>query len=365
MAESSSKDILQSQIIFDSMYELGLNCQADAVRLGNAHILLTGGTGFFGSWILISFAALRKLGLPIELTVLSRDPSKFLSANPGFNDVPGLAFRKGDVMDATIPFSITHVLHFATAGAKPRYGESDQEIRTRVVEGTRHMVAEAKRVGASRLLLASSGTVYGKAPNSVADTEAARYSDRANEASLPSDARLSVFGAAKREAEELCRHAATARELETVIARGFTFSGPLFPTDGPYAISNFMSSILSERPLQVRSPEAVRTFLDGRDLAVVLWKLLAQGKTGEAYNVGSDESVTMTELAELMRAVAWKVGLRIPEIRLMTPTYSGGARQADVYRPLISRLAVELGWRPTISLRESLRAQAQWALDRR
>lgn len=362
MAESKSTDILKNRIITDGMNDLGSQCRADARKLGNAHILLTGGTGFLGSWILVSFAALRELGLPIELTVLSRDPSKFLKNNPSFGTIPGLVFRKGDVLDATIPFSITHILHFATAGAKPLHGETDEEVRSRVVEGTRHMLSEAKRIGAARLLLASSGAVYGKSPNG---DEAPGYSDRAIESILHRDARLSVFGAAKREAEELCRKQAATREIETIIARGFTFGGPLFPVDGPYAISTFMSSILNGRPLQVQTPSAVRSFLDGRDLAVVLWKLLANGKTGEAYNVGSDESVSMTELADLLRAVAWKLSLGIPEIRLMTPTYSGSTRPADIYRPSLTKLTAELGWRPTISLRESLRAHVQWAIERR
>ncbi|CAN5583400.1 NAD(P)-dependent oxidoreductase [soil metagenome] len=362
MAESSTKDILESRIIAEAMIDLGAKCQVDAKKLGNAHILVTGGTGFFGSWVLVSFVALRKLGLPIEMTVLSRDPAKFLANNPSFANVPGLVFRKGDVMDSTIPFSITHILHFATAGAKSLYGESDQEVRSKVVDGTRHLLAEAKRVGAARLLLASSGAVYGRSPKG---DEAAGYSNLTPEDALHADARLSAFGAAKREAEALCRQAATSRDLETVIVRGFTFGGPLFPVEGPYAISTFMSAILNDRPLQVKSPDAVRSFLDGRDLAVVLWRLLASGRTGEAYNVGSDESVSMTELADLVRAVAWKVSLRVPEIRLMTPTYSGSTRPTDIYRPCIDKLAREFGWRPTISLRQTLRDQAEWALARR
>jgi dTDP-glucose 4,6-dehydratase len=362
MAESKSKDVLSSPFIVRAMKDLGSQCRVDAQKLGKAHILLTGGTGFLGSWILVSFAALRELGLPIELTVLSRDPGKFLKNNPSFASVPGLVFRRGDVVDATIPFSITHILHFATAGAKALHGETDHEVRLRVVEGTRNMLSEAKRIGATRLLLASSGAVYGKSPNG---DSAAGYSDLAIESRLHADARLTVFGSAKREAEELCLKVAMTRDLETIIARGFSFSGPLFPVDGPYAVSNFMASILGARPLQVKAPDAVRTFLDGRDLAVVLWKLLASGKPGEAYNVGSDESVSMLELAELFRAVAWKLSLGIPEIRLMTATDTGSTRPADFYRPSLAKITSETGWTRSISLRQSLRDHVQWAIEPR
>ena len=353
MAEASAppKEILSSRVIQESMKEITRLCSADWSKLGNAHILLTGGTGFFGSWILVSFAALRQAGFPIEMTVLSRDPDTFLKKNPMFQNLAGLTFRKGDVVDATIPFSITHIFHFATSGSNPDAGDVDSEIRRTLIEGTRHLLGEAKRVGAAKFLFASSGAVYGK-----------DLSDRPIEANLNSKARLTTYGAAKREAEELCRQASINRDIETVVARGFTFCGPLFPVQGPYVISSFMQAMLNGLPLQVKTPHAIRSFLDGRDLVTVLWKLLVQGNNGSAYNVGSDESVSMSELADIMRSVALKVSLRVPEVRT-APT--SAMRNSDIYRPSIEKLASELGWRPSITLRESLRAQAQWALESR
>lgn len=344
-----ASEILSSSVVQESMKDLGRKCRADWTQLGKAHILMTGGTGFFGSWMVASFKALRDLGFPIELTVLSRDPEPFLQRNPSLHGLPGLAFRKGDVVDATIPFSITHILHFATTSTPQGEGQAEAEIRRTVVEGTRHMLAEAKRVGANRFLFASSGAVYSK-----------EKSDRPNEGDLGNGLHLSLYGTVKREAEELCRQAGVARDIETVIARPFTFCGPLFPVEGPYVISNFMSGILNGVPLHVRTPHAIRSFLDGRDLAPLLWKLLAQGKNGEAYNVGSDESVTMSELADLMRSVALKVSRRVPDVRL---TQTAAIPAADVYRPSIQRLKSEFGWQPSITLRESLRDQARWAIE--
>ena len=359
MAEVSStpKEILSSEIIQESMKEISRTCAAEWAKLGNAHILLTGGTGFFGSWILVSFAALRQAGYPIEMTVLSRDPDAFLRKNPMFQNLAGLTFRKGDVSDATIPFSITHIFHFATSGSNPDVPDIDEEIRKTLIEGTRHLLAEAKRVGAAKFLLASSGAIYGRAS---AAGDAKDLSDRPLENQVSPKARLTAYGAAKREAEELCRQASVNRDIETVVARAFTFCGPLFPVQGPYVISSFMQAMLNGLPLQVKTPHAIRSFLDGRDLVTALWKILAQGQNGAAYNVGSDESVSMSELADIMRSVALKVSLRVPEVRT-APALA--TRHSDIYRPSIEKLASELGWRPSITLRESLRAQALWALE--
>lgn len=336
------------------MKEISRACRTDWAKLGDAHILLTGGTGFFGSWMIVSFMAARELGLPIEMTVLSRDPERFLQLQPALRNVKGLTFRKGDVVNATIPFSITHILHLAMGETDPKHKGGSP-----IVEGTRHLLAEAKRVGTARFLLASSGAVYGRAPfNPDGSYPTWEYSDSPAESALHSDAQLSPQGLMKREAELLCREAAAARDLETVIARGFNFCGPIFPVDGPYVISTFMSSILNGLPIHVKTPTAIRSFLDGRDLATAFWRLLARGKSGDAYNVGSDESVTMAELADFVRAVAWKSSLHVPEIR------TGGVMQgSDIYRPSIAKMRNELGWSPTIGLRESLLAQAQWATE--
>ena len=339
MGKMDRKEILESTIVQNAMKDLGRACRADWTKLGSAHILLTGGTGFFGSWIIVSLVEARRLGLPIEMTVLSRDPDSFLQKNPSLKNLPGLTFRKGDVMNATIPFSITHILHLATG---------DSDVGNTVVDGTRHMLNEAKRVGVGRFLLASSGAVYGR-----------DHCDSPDEGFLDPSAKLGSAGVSRREAEILCRDAAIAREIETVVARGFTFGGPLFPIDGPYVVSLFMHAILNGLPIQVKTPNAVRSFLDGRDLVTAFWRLLASGKSGEAYNVGSDESVTMTELADLVRAVAWKVSLRVPEIRIAPGVMQG----SDIYRPSIAKLRRELGWSPTISLRESLLAHIQWAVE--
>ncbi len=355
-------ELLSGPVIDAAKTELVLRCRDDWNRLGQAHILLTGGTGFFGSWIIASFAALREAGFKIDLTVLSRNPDRFLEKNPSLKTLPGLTFKKGDVVTATIPFSVTHIFHFATTPASRSDASAEAEMLETIVAGTKRMLEEAERVGTKRFLLASSGAVYGKG-NSDLPFEGlvdASLLPAMKDLADPLNGGLSMYGAAKREAERLCYEAQKARRVETVIARGFAFSGPLFPIEGPYAISGFMSAMLNGLPLNVRSPETVRAYLDGRDLVQALWLLLARGRSGEAYNVGGLESVNMHELADLIRAVALKVGRKVPEVRVAGHMMQG----SDTYRPSLKKLESEFGWKPVVSLRESLRDHALWAVDR-
>lgn len=361
---SSSRDLLSSAMVQRAMQEFAVRCREDWTRIGPAHILLTGGTGFFGSWVIASFAALRQAGFPMRLTVISRNPEKFLAKNPSLSTIDGLTFKKDDVTTATIPFDITHIFHFATTPSQKDDPESQAEMRATIIAGTKRMLDEAERVRAKRFLLASSGAVYGKGKADAPEESSVLASSFIpfSEDLTPG---LTLYGDAKREAERLCFEVEKTRRLETVVARGFAFSGPLFPLEGPYAISGFMTAMLNGLPLNVKAPETIRSYLDGRDLAYTLWLLMARGRSGEAYNVGGTESVTMRELADLVRSTAIKVGRRIPDVRLVVPTgaRTGMMQSPDIYRPSLKKLQSEFGWKPDFTLKESLRDHALWATE--
>src|SRR5476651_931514 len=86
--------------------------------LRGARILLTGGTGFFGSWLVESFArANARFELGAELTVLSRNPDNFLQRMPHLTGLPSIRYIAGDVRTFAAPGgsgSLTHVIHGAT-----------------------------------------------------------------------------------------------------------------------------------------------------------------------------------------------------------------------------------------------------------
>jgi nucleoside-diphosphate-sugar epimerase len=132
-SEAPRGELLTGEVIEAAKKELTLRCFEDWKRMGQAHVLLTGGTGFFGSWIIASFLALRAAGFKVDLTVLSRNPDIFLKKNPSLKNQPGLVFKKGDVVTATIPFSVTHVFHFATTPANRADATAETDMRETIV----------------------------------------------------------------------------------------------------------------------------------------------------------------------------------------------------------------------------------------
>jgi len=266
------------------------------------NLLLTGGTGFFGKALLrhrlAAAAASAAEAAEFSIIVLSRDPERFQAAYPELSALPGLAFHMGDIQDrASLPWGqrFSHILHAATDST---FGPQLTPLQRfdQILAGTTNILDLALATGARRFLLTSSGGIYGPQPD---DLEAFPE-DWAGSPPLAEPA--TAYSQAKRAAEHLCALYREAHGLETVIARCFAFVGPDLPLDVHFAIGNFIRDALTAEAITVDGDGTpLRTYLDQRDLAAWLWTLLLDGKDGETYNVGSDQVISIAELAHLVR----------------------------------------------------------------
>ena len=94
----------------------------DLEKLRGARIFVTGGTGFFGKWLVASFLHVnRELQLDASMTVLTRDPGKFREENPGSTADPSLLLHAGDVRTFAFPEGkFSHaILGASSAGSGP------------------------------------------------------------------------------------------------------------------------------------------------------------------------------------------------------------------------------------------------------
>ena len=130
------------------------------------NIFVTGGTGFFGRWILESFAFTNgRLGLGARMTVLTRNPAAFAARAPALAAHPHIRFIRGDVRSLECGRSekYSYIIH---AAAEPGSNDFLGTFDT-IVEGTRAVLEFALGAGAERILLASSGAVYGPQPPDI------------------------------------------------------------------------------------------------------------------------------------------------------------------------------------------------------
>lgn len=322
----------------------------DLRSLTGQRLFITGGTGFFGIWLLSTLRALNLQGILIQVTVLSRDPEGFLSRHPQFRESRWLNFFAGNVTDFKIPqqkFDL--VIHAATETTLAAHAEPIRMFDS-IFFGTRRVLDLAKACGVNRVLMISSGAVYGNQP--------------ANQTHLSDDSQLacnpllasSAYGEGKRVMELLGAMLQSEHGIEFVTARCFSFCGPYLPLDGHYAIGNFIRDALYNQRIIIQGDGTpVRSYLYGADLAVWLLYLLLKGQKGVSYNVGSDEAVTLNELATLVRDVlspSKKIEVQ-HNLNLMTSS------TRNSYVPAIDR-ARAIGCAPWTKLDDSLKLTANF-----
>jgi UDP-glucuronate decarboxylase len=241
----------------------------------------------------------------------------------------------------------THILHAATDSTLGP--ELHPRVRYQQIhDGTRNVLDLAISSGAKRFLLTSSGAIYGRQPQ--------------DEKSLSEDLTIylsvnsadNAYGVGKLGAEHLCALYADEFGLETIVARCFAFMGPDLPLDVHFAIGNFVRDALWADEIVVRSDGLpLRTYLDQDDLANWLLTLLEKGRPGEAYNVGSDEVVSIADLAHVVR------DLIAPDKPVRILCQGQGVHGRNRYVPDISKARTELGLDVTIPLAESIRRSAE------
>ena len=318
-------------------------------ELRGQRVFITGGTGFFGAWLLESFAhANEQLGLRAKAVVLSRDPQRFAVKSPHLAQRADIEFVRGDVRDFSFPQeACSHVIHAGTTSGSP---VPPREMFDTVVAGTRRVLDFAAR-GTRRLLFISSGAVYGRQPPGLTH--------------LPEDHPggpdpldpASAYGEGKRAAELLCILASGEGQFDVTIARCFAFVGPHLPLDAHFAVGNFIRDALAGGPIRVGGDGTpLRSYLYAADLAVWLWTILLRGASGRAYNVGSAEDLTIAQVAETVRTA---LDLTAPVQIAKTPPPAG--REASRYVPDVSRAQCELGLTPRIGLILGVQKTAQWS----
>jgi nucleoside-diphosphate-sugar epimerase len=316
-----------------------------------ARIFVTGGTGFIGSWLLESFVwAQDRLQLDASMTVLTRSPEAFRTKAPHLAAHPAIEMQQGDVRSFAFPEGrFSHVIHAATEASAKLIREQPLLMLDTIIDGTRRALDFAAASGVRRFLLLSSGAVYGTQPPAIT-----HIPETYEGAPDPHEPRW-VYGEGKRVAELLGSVYAQTHGLSFLIARCFAFVGPYLPLDTHFAIGNFILDCMKERSIEIRGDGTpYRSYLYAADLAVWLWTILARGDSCRAYNVGSEQCLT---IADLGRVVCAALG-SCSEIKVASEPRRGNP--SERYVPGTLRARRELGLQESVPLEDAIRRTAAW-----
>jgi nucleoside-diphosphate-sugar epimerase len=317
-------------------------------------VFISGGTGFFGAWLLESLAYCnRKLSLGLSATVLSRDPAAFARRMPYLAGEPSIQMLRGDVRHFEFPpEEFEYVIH-AAAPTSAVAASQPLELLSTLIDGTKRVLAFAKARGAKRFLFTSSGAVYGRQPPNMSHIPEDYVGGPEQ---LDPNA---AYAEGKRVSEQMCSSFARESGIDFIIARCFAFVGPHLPLDQHFAIGNFIADALAGRDIAVRGDGTpMRSYLYGADLAIWLWTMLLRDSTAESnpqvFNVGSGEAISIRDLAQV---VVEELG---PSLKVEVAKEPIPGEPRLQYVPDVRSAENSLGLRQTIGLREAIRRTAAW-----
>ncbi len=301
-------------------------------------VLVTGGAGFIGSHLVENLTA---KGAKVVVLDNLRDGFAANLADSTAELVLGDARHTDDVTAVVGRVRPQIVFHLAANAsvpgsvAEPAY---DFEVNS---AGTFVLLEALRKTGCcERFILASSGAVYGQ-PKEFPIRETAPLRP------------ISPYGASKVNAEVTARMFWDVFGVPTITARLFNTYGPRMAR---FVVLDFL------RKLQ-KNPDELEILGDGRqvrdftfvsDTVQGLQLLPEHGESGEAYNVSSGKSHSVTDLAHLMLEEMGLAGRT--RLRFTGASWAGDALRWEVD---ISRLAA-IGYRPQVDLEAGLRMTVDW-----
>jgi len=305
-------------------------------------VLITGGAGFVGSHL-----AERLLAHGHEVYALddfstgSLDNVAHLQSNPDFHLVVE------SVLSASVVSELVHkcdvVYHLAAAVGVRLIVEQPVHTLLTNIQGTETVLEYCSRFG-KRVLIASTSEVYGD------HREELPLEEEARRVYGPTTARRWAYADSKAIDEFLALAYRDERDLDCVIVRLFNTVGPRQTGQYGMVIPRFVANALARKPLEVYGDgNQTRCFCHVSDTIRALEGLMdSDAATGEIYNVGSRERVSILELAA---RVLEKTG---SDSRLEFVSYDdvyGRGIEDMLHRiPAIDKVADAIGWEPTLSL---------------
>jgi nucleoside-diphosphate-sugar epimerase len=319
--------------------------------LRRCNIVVVGGTGFLGTWIAESLAWLNDVhNFGCHITLLARGTDLFKNEKPHLASRADLQLIKSDVRNTFEVPRETHFLIHAAANPDTRFHSTYAvETMTTIAQGTEAVLRAAERCSNLKLFLnVSSGLVYGTQPLDLKALDESFVGG-------PSLGSTASYAEAKRYGEVICQAFRAQFRLPVAQLRPFAFLGPYQNLNSAWAVSNFIQDALLGRPIRVLGDgTSVRSYMYGSDFAAWALVVLARAQSGDHYNVGSVEEVTLLDLATRVAQ------LQTPSLEIALSTGGRQAPSKSRFVPDLNLAKKTLGLKSVFDLNRSLARSFQW-----
>lgn len=294
-------------------------------------VLVTGASGFIGSR---AVAALRETGRDVVAASLGGDAERGLEA---------LDLRDADQVDGVLDRVRPSVVVHLAAIANPGQAQADP-VRTydvNVLGQLRLIQAVLRCTPRARFVAMSSAEIYGRIETGELVTEDAPLRP------------ASVYAATKAAADLQALQYHLSDGLDVVRLRLFGSVGPgrstdYFPGRQVHAVAAILDG-RAEPVIPTFSLAGARDYVDVRDVAQAIVAAADRGRSGAVYNVATGRAWPLRQLVERLIAIGG-VAAEIKEERKLPPGRHGAIVAGDA-----TRLREDTGWRPRITMDDSLR----------
>ena len=310
------------------------------------NILFIGGTGFFGK-AFINYIKNNNILDCNQVTIVGRSVESFLADNLEFSQLENIKYISADILNDMTQLEGNHFSHVVHAAADATNISNLKHIDRfdQIVNGTRNILEFVRnKLPNAKFLFISSGAVYGQMPENMNQfTE----DFNGNTNNLESH---NVYSIAKQTAEHLCSLYHDEHGLNISIARCFCFSGIHLPLNVHFAIGNFVQNVIDDKDIIIKGDgKSVRSYLDQDDMSEWILEILRNDKFNKTtYNIGSEDSISIKELAMLI------IDLSNKDLEVEIQNINSINLKKSVYVPNCKKIQECFGIRQKISLSESI-----------
>ncbi len=308
-------------------------------------ILVTGGAGFIGSHFIRHVLNMRP-----ATQVTNLDALTYAGNLENLRDVqsnPRYKFVKGDITDtksaAQTAEGFDAIVNFAAESHVDRSILGPEAFIQANIVGTHRLLEVARKLKIKRFLQVSTDEVYGSLGDSGSFTE--------NTPLAPN----SPYSASKASADLLVRAYNHTFNLDTVITRCSNNYGPFqFPEK---LIPLMIFNARSNKDLPVYGDGLnIRDWIHVEDHCAAVLEVLEKGKSGEVYNVGSDNEWSNIQI---VKSILKELGKPESLIKFVKDRPGHDRR----YSIDSSKIQSELKWAPKITFADGMKRTISWYLD--
>lgn len=342
---------MRTQYLNSDIDDITLHLKRYRSKILDKTFLITGGSGFLGSYIVESLANFNnKFSANIKIISVDNNITSIKKNNKKKKDI--IYLNKDVSKQFSIKQKVDYIVHAAGIASPVYYGKFPLETIDIAVYGTRNMLDLANYKKVKSFLFFSSSEIYGDpTPDSIPTKET--YNGNVS----PIGSRA-CYDESKRLGETLCMTYFGLFKTPIKIVRPFNIFGPGMSYKDHRVIPSLIHRALNNQDLLIHSDGSqTRTFCYVSDAIIAFFKVLLSNENGQIYNVGNSKNeISMNDLARLMGKVLNK------NIRTKNISYPKNYPKDEPQRrcPDINKIKRKLNFSPKIDLGEGLARTITW-----